>query len=285
MGCNTSSAAKSDDNKPEEKAPAPAAEEKEEKAAAGGGDAKPDAGGDAKADAGGDAGASAMSFPSGMKDCCSTNPESYKVVADIPGVARLIEMVVPPGGEDQPHEHPSHSLYFVTDCKLEIRDIDADGKMGEPHEAAPPAGAAPIFPPGAHQVKNINDKEARVIFVESYPDAGESAPAPTEFTSPFKACENCYKILAEDDKWVTGMLTMEPGAQDTLHNHKDHLIYVLEGDEITIFPGGNMEDPHPVPIHPYKGVAAPVKAGAIFNNHVMKNSGKTTAKMVFFELK
>lgn len=260
MGCNNSKAAA-----PAASAPtgsAPATEKKDDGAAA-----------------------PAMAFPSGMKDCCTTNPESYTVVADIPGVARLIQMCVPAGGEDQPHEHPSHSMYFVTDCKLEIVDIDKDGKEGAPHEAAPPAGAAPIFPAGAHRVKNINDKEARVIFVESYPDAGESAPAATEFTSPFKACGDCYKILAENDQWVTGVVEMEPGAIDTLHNHKDHLIYVLEGDEVTIYPGGNMEDPHAVPIKQYQGIPAPVKAGDIFANHCMKNSGKSKLKMVFFEKK
>lgn len=225
-----------------------------------------------------------MKFPSGMQECCETNPEIYKVVADIPGTARLVEMVCPPGGEDLPHEHPSHSLYFVTDAKLEICDI-VDGKKGEPHAAEPPAGAAPIFPPGAHQVKNVGDKEARVIFVEAYPDSKPSGDVTTEFVSPFKTCGDCYKVLAENDDWYTGILEMQPGEKDTLHNHRDHLIYVLEGKEVTIYPDGNMEDPHAVPIKPFAGIPAPIKAGAIFANHIVENSGDVALKFVFFERK
>lgn len=218
-------------------------------------------------------------------DCCTSNPESYKVVADIPGVARLVEMLVPPGGEDQPHSHPSHALYFVTDAKLSIKDMDADGNWGEPHEAAPPAGAAPIFPAGVHQVKNIGDKEARAIFVEPYPDAKPSGETPSPFKAPFEECGDCYKILAQDDDWITGIVEMEPGAEDTLHQHRDHLIYVLAGDEITIYPNGNKEDPNVVPIKPFAGLPAPIAAGAIFNNHSLKNSGSVPLKMVFFERK
>ena len=48
---------------------------------------------------------SKLTFPSGLPDCCTSNPESYKVVAEIPN-ARLVEMRVPAGGEDIPHDHP-----------------------------------------------------------------------------------------------------------------------------------------------------------------------------------
>ena len=48
---------------------------------------------------------SKFTFPSGLPDCCASNPESYKVVAEIPN-ARLVEMRVPTGGEDIPHDHP-----------------------------------------------------------------------------------------------------------------------------------------------------------------------------------
>lgn len=225
---------------------------------------------------------STFNFASGMPDCCSTNPESYKVIAELP-FARLVEMVFSPGVEDQPHEHPSHSMYFVTPAKLAIKDMRG-GKLEDPHEVEIPAGAAPIFPPGAHQVKNIGDTKARVIFVETYPGAKPSS-GPDNFVTPFDTCGGFYKKLAENDDWITGMVTMEPGAIDTLHNHRDHLIYVLEGDELTIFPDGNMEDPHPVPIKPYAGIPAPVAAGPIFTNHIVKNSGKTTCKLVFFETK
>lgn len=226
---------------------------------------------------------SKFNFPSGLPCCTTSNPESYKVIAEIPNRARLVEMVVPPGGEDQPHEHPAHSMYFVDAAKLSIRDMK-DGKLEDPHDVDIPAGAAPIFPPGGHQVKNIGDSEARVIFVESYPDAKPSG-GPDNFVSPHDTCGDFYKKLAEDDEWITAEMTMEPGQIDTLHNHRDHLIYVVEGDELTIYPDGNMEDPHPVPIKPNAGIPAPNAAGSIFNNHIVKNSGKGKCKLVFFEAK
>lgn len=221
-------------------------------------------------------------FESGLKCCCTTNPESYKVVAEIPN-ARLVEMLVPPGGEDSPHEHPSHAMYFVSPAKLSIRDMK-DGKLEDPHEVEIPAGAAPIFPPGGHQVKNIGDADARIIFVESYPNAKPNG-GPDNFVAPFDACGEFYKKLAEDDDWITGVVTMQPGDVDKLHNHRDHLIYVVEGDEVTIFPDGNMEDPHPVPLKPFAAMPAPVAAGPIFTNHIMKNSGTIPLKLVFFEAK
>jgi len=221
-----------------------------------------------------------FNFPSGLPDCCTSNPESYKVVAEIPN-ARLVEMSVPPGGQDKPHDHPAHSLYFVTDCKLSI----ADGNPpGEPKEVEVPAGAAPLFPAGAHQVKNIGAGVARVLFVEAYPTCKPCGDV-EGFVTPFEACPKCYKSLAENDDWITGVVEMEVGEQDELHHHKDHLIYVLEGDEVTIFPGGDMGNGQAVPLTPNSGIPAPVSAGPIFAKHVMKNTGTKPIKMVFFEMK
>jgi len=227
---------------------------------------------------------SKFTFPSGLPDCCASNPESYKVVAEIPN-ARLVEMRVPAGGEDIPHDHPAHSMFFARPAKLSITDYGPDGKpAGEPHVVEIPAGASPIFPAGAHQVKNVGDSEALVLFVEQYPLCMPCGDV-EGFVSPFEACPGCYKVLAENDDWVTGMVEMAPGEMDSLHYHKDHLIYVLEGDEVTIYPGGNMDDPHAVPIKPEAGIPAPMSAGPIFAKHIMKNSGTKPIKMLFFEMK
>jgi quercetin dioxygenase-like cupin family protein len=226
---------------------------------------------------------STFGFASGLPDCCASNPESYKVVAEIPN-ARLVEMKMAAGAEDIPHEHPPHSMYFVTPAKLCITDYP-DGKTpGEPKTVEIPAGAAPIFPPGAHQVKNIGDTEATVIFVEPLPKCMPCGVI-NKYVSPFVCSPACYKIHAENDEWITGELNLEPGASDAQHQHKDHLIYVLEGEEITIYPGGDMGKGAVVPIKPFAGVPAPMSAGDIFANHVVKNSGTVPVKMVFFEMK
>ena len=147
-----------------------------------------------------------------------------------------------------------------------------------------PPHSSPIYVTIILQVKNIGDEEALVLFVEQYPLCMPCGDVP-DFVSPFTCAPECYKILAENDEWVTGLMEMTPGQSDPLHHHKDHLIYVLEGDELTIYPDGNMEDPHAVPIKPEVGIPAPFAAGPIFNHHIVKNSGTVTCKLLFFEMK
>lgn len=223
-------------------------------------------------------------FDSGYPCCVTSNPESYTVLAEIPGQARMVLMKVAPGGADVPHEHPSHSMYFLSDAKLSIRDGPKVDMSKEGHVVEVPAGAAPIFPAGAHQVTNVGDKEVSVLFVEGFPVCKPCGTV-DGFKTPFETSEKCYKILAENEDWITGELNIAPGEADVLHNHRDHLIYVVEGDEITIYEGGDEAKAHPVPIAPGAGIPAPIAAGPIFAHHNLKNTGKGNVKMIFFEMK
>lgn len=227
---------------------------------------------------------SPFDFKSGLFDCVKSDPNNYTVKAEIPN-ARLVEMVMAPGAEDSAHDHPAHSMYLCTDVKLSVTPYNNEGSpAGEPEIVEAPAGAAPIFPAGPHQVKNIGDSEVKVIFIEPYPTQ-TPAPCVEDFVAPFECNEQYYTKLAEDDNWITGLMTMAPGQEDDLHNHRDHLIYVLEGDEVTIYPEGDKDQPQVVPIAPGAGLPAPVAAGAIFTRHIVKNSGSSTCKLLFFEKK
>jgi len=222
-----------------------------------------------------------FNFASGLPDCCTANPEAYSVLAELTNF-RLVEMKVPAGGADKPHDHPSHSMYFLKPAKLEITDYDADGKSkNNPHVAEVPAGACPIFPAGAHQVKNVGDDEAQVLFIEAFPTCQPCGDVP-EMISPFKVAPQCYKILAENDNFYTGLMTMEPGEEDPVHHHKDHLIYVLEGGEVTISGFGG--DPMVVPMSAGAAIPAPMSAPP-FAKHTLKNTGSTTLRLLFFEMK
>eukprot|EP00931_Biecheleriopsis_adriatica_P118954 TRINITY_DN9424_c0_g2_i3.p1 TRINITY_DN9424_c0_g2~~TRINITY_DN9424_c0_g2_i3.p1 ORF type:complete len:292 (-),score=71.64 TRINITY_DN9424_c0_g2_i3:192-1013(-) len=222
-------------------------------------------------------------FKSGLLDCCATSPENYKVVAEVPGF-RMVEMTMAPGEADKPHDHPGHSMFFVQGGKLCITDYDENGKSKDnAHEVDIPSGAPPIFPPGAHQVKNVGDTNVKCIFVEpttAMKPCGEIAG----YISPFAVAPECYKTLAEDDTFITGMCTMEPGQGDPVHNHRDHLIYVLEGDEVTINVDGDESKAMAVPIKPNAGIPAPMSAPPFFK-HNLKNSGKSALKLLFFESK
>jgi mannose-6-phosphate isomerase-like protein (cupin superfamily) len=229
------------------------------------------------------AGSSPFAFASGLPDCCTSNPESYTVLAELPNF-RLVQMKVPPGGEDKPHDHPPHSMYFVHPAKLSITDYDQSGvSKDNAHEVEIPAGACPIFPAGAHQVKNVGDSEALVLFIEAFPTCKPCGDV-DGFISPFAAAPQCYKVLAENEEYYTGMLTMEPGETDPVHHHKDHLIYVLEGEQVTIYPGGDESAAMAVDIKAGAGIPAPMAAPP-FAKHSLKNTGTTTLKMLFFEMK
>lgn len=224
-----------------------------------------------------------FNFKSGLLGCCETCPDFYKVVAEMPGM-RLVEMTLGPGQEDKAHDHPGHSMYFVQGGTLSITDYDETGKSKDnAHEVEIPTGAPPIFPAGAHVVKNAGATEVKVVFIEPTLECKPCGDI-ADYISPFEVAKECYKILAENDEWITGMLTMEVGQEDPIHHHRDHLIYVLEGDQVTIYPGGDKEKAMEVPIKPHAGIPAPMSAPP-FGKHSLKNSGTVPLKMLFFEAK
>merc|ERR1711998_631001 len=143
-----------------------------------------------------------FTFESGLPDCCTASPDLYKTIAEIEGVARLVEMTFPPGAKDVPHEHPVHSMYFLTDVKLKISGPPTPTQLGEEGGVAElPAGAAPIFPAMAHRVENVGDAEGKAIFVEPYPNC-KPCGDPEGYISPFQVSPECYKLIAEDDDWI-----------------------------------------------------------------------------------
>jgi len=230
------------------------------------------------------ASAGPFAFASGLPDCCTASPDLYKAIAELPDVGRLVEMNFPPGAKDLPHEHPIHSMYFLVDCKLKISGPPTPTTLGEEGGVAEiPAGATPIFPAMAHQVENVGESTGKAIFVEPYPNCKPCGDI-EGYISPFAASPGCYKILAEDDDWITGVLTMEVGEKDELHHHRDHLIYVAEGDGVTIYPGGDESSPMVVPLQVGAGIPAPMSAPP-FAKHTLLNSGTVPLKMIFFEAK
>jgi quercetin dioxygenase-like cupin family protein len=132
-------------------------------------------------------------FASGLPDCCTASPDLYKTIAEIPGVARLVKMTFPPGAKDAPHEHPVHSMFFITDAKLKISGPPTPTKLGEEGGVAEiPAGAAPIFPAMAHQVENVGEAEGQAIFVEAFPNCKPCGDV-EGYISPFAVSPGCYK--------------------------------------------------------------------------------------------
>ena len=102
-------------------------------------------------------------FASGLPDCCTSNPDHYKVVAEIPG-ARLVEMELKPGEADKEHDHPEHSMYVVQGAKMKL--TPPPGATEGSAELELPTGAAPVIPAGKHVVENVGTTTAKIVFVE-----------------------------------------------------------------------------------------------------------------------
>ena len=183
-------------------------------------------------------------------------------------------MTMKPGEEDKPHTHPVHHMYVLSGGDLMIQTPPGS----EAKAASLPTGApVPGFPAGPHQVKNVGNTNVEVIFVEPSGTYGET---PAEHKTPFETNPEMYENLGSNDNWIIGMMEMKAGAEDQPHSHHDHFVYVLEGSEITIYPGKTKDESTKlvVPIQP--GAAIPVPSGW----HIVKNTGSDNAKMVFFEL-
>ena len=58
-----------------------------------------------------------------------------------------------------------------------------------------------------------------------------------------------------------------------------HLIYVEEGDGVTIYPGGDESKPMVVPLQAGAGIPAPMSAPP-FASHTLLNSGTKPLKMM-----
>jgi len=222
--------------------------------------------------------ANPFNFTSGAFDCCTTNPDEYKVVAELPG-ARMVEMTLGAGKEDKKHDHPMHYMYVVQGGKLKLSP--PPGATEGSAEIELKTGDAPIIPPGPQQRKNVGEAEVKIVFVEPLPTIKPCGDV-KDFVSPFEVKKDCYTKLDEDEDWMIGMIEMKAGDSDPPHDHKDHLIYVLEGDQITIFPGKEVKEDGPSKVVDIKaGMALNVPAGP----HHLKNSGSKDAKLVFFEMK
>eukprot|EP00931_Biecheleriopsis_adriatica_P061382 TRINITY_DN36905_c0_g1_i1.p1 TRINITY_DN36905_c0_g1~~TRINITY_DN36905_c0_g1_i1.p1 ORF type:complete len:261 (+),score=55.04 TRINITY_DN36905_c0_g1_i1:150-932(+) len=219
-------------------------------------------------------------FSSGFGDCVSSNPDKYKVLVELPG-ARLVEMTLKAGAEERKHDHPLHYMYVVQGSKLSL--TPPHGDESGPLEVEWKTGAAMIAPAGLRQVRNVGISDLKVIFVEPLPDCKPCGPV-ADFISPFLVSPGCYKVLAEDEGWLIGELALLPCQGDVLHHHRDHVMYVLSGDSVAIFENGEKSKSRQFDLKPYTGIAAQM-GDPVFAKRSMMNTGSSSVKMIFFEMK
>jgi len=210
--------------------------------------------------------------------CCSASPGSYKDVSPEGGAplgSKLIKMTLKVGEQDEPHDHPKHYMYIIAGGKLSI--TGAPFPPGVTKELEMKTGMGMIVPAGAHQVKNTGDTDVEILFLEVTEKKGET---PEAHKTPQDTDPGHYKTLAEDDDWMVVKMDMKVGEEDHPHSHRDHIVYMLDGGEITIWPGKEKgEKKAVVPITP--GMVVPVPVGY----HIVANTGNKPVSAVYFERK
>lgn len=216
--------------------------------------------------------------------CCEAFPDGYQDVTpkehhngpDYLKGCTLVKMCLKKGQKDHPHDHPVHYMYILKGGKVRITGSPAG--PGETIEKEMPTGVGIVMPPGPHVVENIGDDDFEVLFLEV---TGEQiSDTPEGHICPQVTDECSYKTLAEDDDWMVVKMDIEPGQEDHPHSHKMHVVYIIDGEELSVWGGKDKEgDPLVIPVGP--GAILPVPDGF----HIVKNSGSKPVSAVYFERK
>jgi quercetin dioxygenase-like cupin family protein len=93
---------------------------------------------------------------------------------------------------------------------------------------------------------------------------------------PMKVANNVYKFIMENDRVRVLDVLFKPGDKAVMHDHPDHVVYVLNAGKINIKSGGKTD-------------VLDLKAGqAMFlkaQSHEAQNTGKTDLHLLVVELK
>ena len=98
-----------------------------------------------------------------------------------------------------------------------------------------------------------------------------------ERRDPVKVGPEIYTLVTENDRVRAMHATFAPGASIAVHDHPDHLSYVLKGGKIEIAPEGKAKQELEIE----EGQALWIPAEA----HSAKNIGETEIKFLVLELK
>jgi len=93
---------------------------------------------------------------------------------------------------------------------------------------------------------------------------------------PMKVAKNVYKFIMENDRVRVLEASFKPGDKAIMHDHPDHLVYVLNDGKINLKSSGKTDV-----LDLKKGQAVFLKAQA----HEAENTGKTDLHLLVVELK
>ena len=93
---------------------------------------------------------------------------------------------------------------------------------------------------------------------------------------PMKVAKNVYKFIMENDRVRVLEASFRPGDKAIMHDHPDHVVYVLNDGKINIKSSGKTDV-----LDLKKGQAMFLKA----QSHEAENTGKTDLHLLVVELK
>jgi quercetin dioxygenase-like cupin family protein len=93
---------------------------------------------------------------------------------------------------------------------------------------------------------------------------------------PMKVARNVYKFIMENDRVRVLEASFKPGDKAIMHDHPDHVVYVLNDGKINIKSSGKTDL-----LDLKKGQAMFLKA----QSHEAENTGKTDLHLLVVELK
>lgn len=93
---------------------------------------------------------------------------------------------------------------------------------------------------------------------------------------PMKVAKNVYKFIMENDRVRVLEASFKPGDKAIMHDHPDHVVYVLNDGKINIKSSGKTDV-----LDLKKGQAMFLKA----QSHEAENTGKTDLHLLVVELK
>ena len=97
------------------------------------------------------------------------------------------------------------------------------------------------------------------------------------YGDPVKVASNVYKLVMENNRVRVFSVKFKPGDKAAMHDHPDHVVYVVNGSKIKMTSPGK------------KAAEMELKAGqAIFleaQPHEVVNIGKTNLDLIVVELK
>ena len=93
---------------------------------------------------------------------------------------------------------------------------------------------------------------------------------------PMKVAKNVYKFIMENDRVRVLEASFKPGDKAIMHDHPDHVVYVLNDGKINLKSSGKTDV-----LDLKRGQAIFIKA----QSHEAENTGKTDLHLLVVELK